>query len=572
MKGSTGGAVSLTYVGAPALAAAFSSVPVMPPRTPAVGLSVWTSKDENLTSWAALESGSCAGTSGPTTGMICPALVPESLNAGYIGDSFAWTEDSLQQRTVYVLTGSNVCPNASAPWCGYGAAGATPQALLFSSTNLVNWTFVSQFWAGAAPGRLPKNRVDTPVTYALKDGRQAFVWLANQTTYWMVGTLNRTTMRFSAAIEGREDGGAFFCSQSLSDPLGRRVQFGWLKLEGGGIEGYSGAQSLPREVIVDPTAAKGTGGLWFRPHAAIWTLHSGAAFSALVDAGVTSTPLSLTAALVGALARPVQMHLRFIVTIDVAPGATGGALLIDLLGGTALGGATLTLERSSAPTPMPRNCTAGAIVDGADTRGAGLSVVPFASTDVGMAGALKCRALCCANPQCGGFTFSDPQPGTAGKVHDCWLKGGDAAVVPGATCNGTKGTTAGHCYSGVVPATPPRAKVLALRVVGNGVDISVPLAARVTEVLAGVTARGASAGADAALTAAALLDVFIDGAIVEVFANDGEGVVSLSLTGATVAEYAVVATSAGAAGGAVAVATAAPRVSLTAWGMERSVE
>ena len=57
-----------------------------------------------------------------------------------------------KKRTFYVLAGSNTCgPNDNGGhWCGYGKG--TPQSLLFSSDDLVNWTFKSVFWRGPFTG------------------------------------------------------------------------------------------------------------------------------------------------------------------------------------------------------------------------------------------------------------------------------------------------------------------------------------------------------------------------------------------------------------------------------------
>ena len=89
---------------------------------------------------------------------------------------------------------------------------------------------------------------------------------------------------------------------------------------------------------------------------------------------------------------------------------------------------------------------------------------------------------------------------------------------------------------------------LTLRVVGGGVNVTIPLRARID------AAPGAIA---------AMLDVFVDGAIVEVFANDGEGVTALSLSDVTAATYAL---------RVVGGASNVPNVTLTAWGMDASVE
>ena len=77
IRGSSGGGVSLptgTAAHNDWRGAAFASVPLFPPKHPAVGLSLWYSTDEDLTSWKLYQGqpGECAGTLGPNSAVICP--------------------------------------------------------------------------------------------------------------------------------------------------------------------------------------------------------------------------------------------------------------------------------------------------------------------------------------------------------------------------------------------------------------------------------------------------------------------------------------------------------------------
>eukprot|EP01043_Picozoa_sp_COSAG02_P032085 COSAG02_NODE_2127_length_9742_cov_32.510318_9_plen_345_part_00 len=56
-----------------------------------------------------------------------------------------------------------------------------------------------------------------------------------------------------------------------------------------------------------------------------------------------------------------------------------------------------------------------------------------------------CRALCCANHQCSGWTYTDPQFSQP-SANMCWLYQGIAAVAPGGpNCDGSYG----HCWGGL---------------------------------------------------------------------------------------------------------------------------
>jgi sucrose-6-phosphate hydrolase SacC (GH32 family) len=230
--------------------------------------------------------------------VICPHIVPNSTNAGNIGDSYVFAEPPWdkpvptgEKRTFFVLSGSNVCGPNDGHWCGY--AKGTPQSLLFSSEDLVNWSFKNVFWRGPFTG--PRGNtlsshgsLYTPDTFTLPDGRQVLIYLMSG-TLWQIGSFDAENGTFTAEQRGvgkvsaGAEEGIGSCGQSLTDAKGRRVQFGWQHIS---LQGTSGAQSLPRVITAAPEAEGG--GLRFSPLPELETLHNASAHlarSLTVDAG-----------------------------------------------------------------------------------------------------------------------------------------------------------------------------------------------------------------------------------------------------------------------------------------------
>ena len=405
--------------------------------------------------WSVWDQGGCDGTvpasvAGGQTGAICPGMVPAAVLAGYIGDNYAWQETAPDGTPAFfVLTGSNKCP-AAKPWCGYGFDRATPQALLFRSTDLITWKFQSVFWSGAPR---PGNRVDTPDTFVLDDGSQAFLWLTGGRTVWMRGSFDRSTYTFAETDHGIVDVGSFICQQSVTDSLGRRVQFGWIGVSG---PGWSGAQSLPRTISVSTKAQR----VVFNAHPALWTLHG--VRSDVSPATLATGQSDDLTAVVGGLGGGTKYHLRIEITLPAAPPAV--SVTLNVLGGHGHGGSSVTV--TTIPDSRP-TCPAGPIVNSSDSTAdyyVGSSPYTLDPDVSGMAGAVQCQRLCCSTPRCSRFTYTDPQPG--GNGHLCWLKGGPGGLVPNAPA--CAGGSAGHCWSGLVgKPPPPKPACSALPVVNN---------------------------------------------------------------------------------------------------------
>lgn len=234
------------------------------------------------------------------------------------------------------------------------------------------------------------NRVDTPDTFPISSGGvgsaghydlQAFLWLTGGKTVWMVGTFDSDTGIFTApkseegqsraagtgattvnpAVEkyGIVDPGFFVCQQSMTDVDDRRVQFGWI---GAGGPGWSGVQSLPREIQYSSR----TSGLTFNAHPNVWTLH-GDDHSTVADVVLQAGDAHDLTPMVNALdqngvgsGNGTRLHLRVTIFFPTpAAGGGGGANVaasVHISGGEANGGSTIRTTTVFAP---PRNNVAG---------------------------------------------------------------------------------------------------------------------------------------------------------------------------------------------------------------------
>lgn len=265
--GSSGGGITLPEGfrgpnGEPWLSANIASAPFT--GHPAVGLHLFTSTDPSLHNYTRYQPQGA----GSDPCVICPALVPSEVHAGYIGDNYAFSDPPADvvsdDRTYYVLAGTLRCKNHSNQWCGIPPPG-TPAAMLFSSSNLVDWKYESLFTDSIRDGGwnyTKKTRVDCPDTYTLPDGRQVLLWLDDPGTRWNIGTLNNRTKQFSAQYTGLEGHGTGV-TQSLWDAQKRRVQIGWIQTP------FSAAQTLPHLINL---SASGDSFEWL-PLPEMTTLH-----------------------------------------------------------------------------------------------------------------------------------------------------------------------------------------------------------------------------------------------------------------------------------------------------------
>ena len=413
MRGSSGGGVALPAGFKPppelagARAIAISSVPMAPSLNPPTGLHLWYSTDEKLLNWTEFRNASSVQSSTNATCVICPEDVPSKLRPGYIGDNYVWEETVGPETAFYVLSGSTRCA-VGHPWCSYPGlgGGSTAQAFVFKSLDLLHWTLISDWdflpkqdaWpAGfdhSGKSQWPGQRIDTPDTFPLTSIEsgvvsQVFVWLngVGCNTHWMLGSIDNASKAFTPTTNiGCADRGALLCQQSLTIPTGERVSIGWV--EAGG-PGWDGADSLPRVVTLDQH------GLRYTPLPALASLHEAYHFLRHHDiaAGVTEALPEISA--FGA-----ALHL-----ILTPKGTSTTGIQLSLLGGAC----NVTLKYVLPPTANG-SCSSHAIKNNTDTTNVGGKLAATATNHT--VDATWCQALCCADPACAAWTFTNPQPGT----------------------------------------------------------------------------------------------------------------------------------------------------------------
>jgi sucrose-6-phosphate hydrolase SacC (GH32 family) len=485
------------------------------------GHTVWYSTDPHLgaSSFRPYGNGTCEGaTTSNRSGVICSKMVPETARSGFIGDNYLWREvDNSGSSTYYALVGGNKCPEGSPPWCGDMLPAATPQALLFRSDSLTQWEFVSVLWDGEGKVTASKigNRFDTPDFFRLRDGRYALLYLVNGRTIWMIGRLDRSSFQYVVERQGVVDmgDGSFHCSQSFWDPSQRRILFGWIRLVVPG-QNWSGAQTIPRQIELSSDGER----LIFRPLVGLDSLH---AHSTVVPQTnlLPGERLVLTEMFQTAL----QLHVRIEVSLPVA--ADDGSSLtftIDVLGGQDLNGTSIFL--STVPTSTSgianSNCLASGIVSNRSTTGTPISDVPITlpDTPAGMSAATACQALCCQTDGCASWTAM-----TSNASSVCWLR------YAGEKTNDFTGcpNKAADCWSGVWTGEdlPLNLRLESKHHTSHDGTESMQLIHSERRL------RSTSLSTDRILSA--VLDVFIDGAVLEVYANGGERVLTATSAYAT---------------------------------------
>merc|ERR1712151_1149695 len=90
------------------------------------------------------------------------------------------------------------------------------------------------------------------------------VGMSDGTDYWTTGLFDESTNQFVVNANVKElgnrtqlmDFGKFYSSKSFADPLStNRTVIGWVGEEGGPMREWSGIQSTPRTVSLDPDFA-----------------------------------------------------------------------------------------------------------------------------------------------------------------------------------------------------------------------------------------------------------------------------------------------------------------------------
>ena len=177
-------------------------------------------------------------------------------------------------------------------------------------------------------------------------------------------------------------------------------------------------------------------GLYHQPSPALDSLHADYHFFHHHE-----MPAGTQTVLDGVASFASSAHVR--VQPSLKPGGTNGVLSISLCGGD-------TVFELSLAVAAQRVCLAQAYQNNSNTAGWSAQTVQK-STNISEASPEWCRALCCANPVCSGWTYTDPQPGSPAQ-NDCWMQEGNTKVVPGGrACSGAprSPTSTGHCWSGL---------------------------------------------------------------------------------------------------------------------------
>ena len=138
---------------------------------------------------------------------------------------------------------------------GSGEARVGGCVLLYRSKDLKTWEYLHQLTSGEWNGKPTANPCDDgemwecPEFFAL-DGGHVLIYSTMGKVYWQSGTLDETTMKFTARKSGLLDLDAFYAPKTQLDAKGRRILWGWIQERRSDAEmlkaGWSGMMSLPR--------------------------------------------------------------------------------------------------------------------------------------------------------------------------------------------------------------------------------------------------------------------------------------------------------------------------------------
>ena len=141
---------------------------------------------------------------------------------------------------------------------GSGIRGKGGAILLYSSPDLLHWTYLHPLIEGPFSGKDAVNPVDTGEMWECPD----FFQLGNKHVLlistmgkvrWKVGTY--ANQRFTAEKEGVVDWGSYYAAKTMLDRDGNRILWGWIpetRPDAGLVAaGWAGAMSLPRVVSIN---------------------------------------------------------------------------------------------------------------------------------------------------------------------------------------------------------------------------------------------------------------------------------------------------------------------------------
>ncbi|MBW3623202.1 MAG: glycoside hydrolase family 32 protein [Armatimonadetes bacterium] len=138
---------------------------------------------------------------------------------------------------------------------GSEVGGVGGAALLYTSPNLTDWTFLHSLFTGRAEET--GHDFECPDFFPL-GGRHVLLTSRGQ-TFWHVGAYDGE--RFHRERWGMTDGGSFYAAKTLEDDKGRRILWGWIQErrteEEQKAAGWSGVLSLPRVLTLLPDGTLG---------------------------------------------------------------------------------------------------------------------------------------------------------------------------------------------------------------------------------------------------------------------------------------------------------------------------
>jgi beta-fructofuranosidase len=147
---------------------------------------------------------------------------------------------------------------------GSGTKDKTGAVLLYKAAKPTgddaDWTYAGPLFTEKGNGKATPDTVDAgtmfecPDFFAL-DGHHVLLYSTERKVYWLTGTLDQATMRFTPQQRGLLDSGAYYAPKSFAGPRQERILWGWIPERRPKEEyvaaGWSGVMSLPRVLHVD---------------------------------------------------------------------------------------------------------------------------------------------------------------------------------------------------------------------------------------------------------------------------------------------------------------------------------
>ncbi len=143
---------------------------------------------------------------------------------------------------------------------GSGDTGKGGAILLYrGSADLLTWEYLHPLFEAPGRGGNHPDPVDSGTMFECPDffeldGRHVLFYSTERKVIWLVGDLDRETMRFTPTARGLLDTGNFYAPKSMLDAHGRRILWGWVTESRPEAEfvraGWAGAMALPRVLNV----------------------------------------------------------------------------------------------------------------------------------------------------------------------------------------------------------------------------------------------------------------------------------------------------------------------------------